>query len=70
MTQILKAIEMFNELVQKGYIVPANEHPSLKAMSIYRSVPSIMTSGSGTGSFSTGIGDAKLDSSAKGNSEH
>lgn len=70
MTKALKALEMFNELVQKGYIVPASEHPNLRPLSIYRSVPSIITGGSGTGSFSTGTGNAKLDSSVKGDSEH
>lgn len=70
MAQLLKALEMFNELVQKGYVVPAGEHSNLKPLSIYRSVPSIMTTGSGTGSFSTGLSDAELDSSPEGDSEH
>lgn len=68
MAQVLKALEMFNELVQKGYIVPAGEHPNLRQLSIYRSVPSIMTSGSGAGSFSTGTGNAKLGRSNEGDS--
>lgn len=70
MAEALKALKMFNELVQKGYIVPAGEYPNLRPLSIYRSVPSIVTGGSGAGSFSTGTGNAQLDSSAKGNSEH
>jgi hypothetical protein len=68
--EALKALEMFNELVQRGYIVPASEYPNLKALSIYRSVPSIMTGGSGTGSFSAGGGNAELDSSPEGDSQH
>jgi hypothetical protein len=70
MAQALKALEMFNELVQKGYIVPANEYPNLKALSLYRSVPSIITGGSGTGSYSASAADAELDSSPQGDSEH
>jgi hypothetical protein len=70
MAQVLKAIEMFNEMVQKGYIIPASEHHSLKDMSIYRTVPSVMTSGSGNvaGSYSAALPDAQLDSTPKGNS--
>jgi hypothetical protein len=70
MAEALKALAMFNELVQKGYIVPAGEHPNLRQLSIYRSVPSIMTGGSGAGSFSTGTGNAKLDSPAQGDRKH
>lgn len=70
MAQVLKALEMFNELVQKGYIVPVREYPSLKDMTIYRSVPSTMTGGTGTGSYSTVAADAELELPAEGNSEH
>jgi hypothetical protein len=71
MAEVLKALEMFNELVQRGYIVPVSEHPSLKEMTIYRSVPSTMTGGTGTGSYSTtGAVDAELDLPVEGNSEH
>lgn len=70
MAQVLKALEMFNELVQKGYIVPVNEYPALKDMTIYRSVPSTMTGGTGTGSYSTVAPDAELELPAQGNSEH
>jgi hypothetical protein len=70
MTQILKALQMFNELVQKGYIVPTGEHSNLKPLSIYRSVPSVMTSGTGPTSFDAGQGDAKLDSPSERNSGH
>ncbi len=70
MAEVLRALEMFNELVQKRFIIPASEHHSLKDMSLYRTVPSIMTVGSGTASFSTGRADAELDSTSEGNSEH
>jgi hypothetical protein len=68
MAQVLKALEMFNELVQKGYIVPALEHPNLKRLSIYHSVPSTISGG--TGSFSVGDGNAELDSSPEGDRQH
>jgi hypothetical protein len=70
MAQVLKALEMFNELVQKGYIVPLREYPSLKDMTIYHSVPSTMTGGTGTGSYSTVATDAELEPAAQGNREH
>jgi hypothetical protein len=48
MAQVMKALEMFNELVQKGYLVPVSEHPNLKQLSIYRSVPSTISGGTGS----------------------
>ena len=68
MAQVLRAIEMFNELVQKGYIIPVSEHPNLKPLSLYRSVPSIMTGGTAT--FAIGTSDAELQRPAEGDSRH
>lgn len=69
MAEILKALAQFNELVKKGYIVPAGEHTNLKPLSIYRSVPSAVSGGSRP-VFSTGTPNAELDSSAQGDSEN
>jgi hypothetical protein len=70
MAELIRALEMFNELVEKGYIVPAGEHPNLKQLSLYRSVPSTISGGSGTGRFAVGGTNAELDSSPKGDSGH
>jgi hypothetical protein len=63
----LNAVEMFNELVRQGYVVPINEHPDLTLPSAYRTVPTMTLSGTGYAEADRKVENAQLDSSTKGN---
>jgi hypothetical protein len=60
MAELAKALIKFTELINAGYIVPAVDRPNLKPLSVYRSVPSILTGGSGTGRYSVGGTNAEF----------
>jgi hypothetical protein len=39
------AVELFNELIRLGYVTPVSDQPNLMMPTMYRSVPSVTTSG-------------------------
>lgn len=63
------ALEMINRLISMGLITPVSEYPNLMMPTLYRSVPSVASSGTGHISFDEGRNDAKLYGSNEANSQ-
>lgn len=69
MDSTLTALEMINRLISMGLITPVSEYPNLMMPTLYRSLPSIASSGTGRISFDEGGNDAKLYGANEGNSQ-
>jgi len=63
----MNAVEMFNELVRQGYVVPVGVYPDLMLPTAQRSVPTMIASGTGQIRRDAGTNDAKLDRTSEGN---
>jgi hypothetical protein len=63
------ALEMINRLIGMGLITPISEYQNLMMPTLYRSVPSIASSGTGHISFEEGHNDAKLYGANEANSQ-
>jgi hypothetical protein len=69
-TNALNPVEMFNELIRQGFILPVGEHPDLTLPTAHRTVPTMTSSGTGAIQPSYEVSRAQLDSPSKGNSEN
>jgi hypothetical protein len=69
MAQPMTPLEMLNQLIRMGLITPVSEHPNLMMPTLYRSVPSVASSGTGYISIDEGRNDAELHGAYEGNSQ-
>ncbi len=70
MNEPVTPLEMLNRLIAMGLVTPVTEHPNLMMPTLYRTVPTMASSGTGHTSFDARHNDAELYGTNEGNIQH